>query len=75
MAEVQETPFAIDGGTPSIIDERVPHENAQPATFKFQVLSRARQRRCYFVLYHVFSENSAEDWIKADLYQYRITLD
>lgn len=74
MAEVQETPFAIDGSTPSIIDERVPHESAQLqlSNFKFY-----QERGSGDVILYItrFSENSAEDWIKADLYQYRITLD
>ena len=74
LVEVRENPFALAGSTPGVVDERAPHESEALQLSNFRWYQERGSGD--LILYCTrLSERGAEDWIHADLYQYRIALD
>ncbi len=76
ICEVQEEPFALKRSTLAVVDQRAPHENAQVqhSNFKFYQDRETGEVVLYLTRY---GERGSDDgvWIKADLYQYRVSLE
>ena len=76
ICEVQEEPFALKRGTLTVIDRRAPHEDArvQHSNFKFY---QDRASGDVVLLLTRYGERGSDglDWMKADLYQYRVAID
>lgn len=76
ICEVEEEPFALKRSTLTVIDKRAPHENAQVqhSNFKFYQDRETGDVVLYLTRYGERGSDNG-DWMKADLYQYRVSLD
>lgn len=74
IAEVQEEPFALKRDTITVIDRQAPGEppEVQHSNFRFY---QDRENGDVVLFLTRYAERSAEDWMLADYYRYRVALD
>lgn len=74
IAEVQEEPFALKRDTITVIDRQQPGESPQVQHSNFRFY-QDRENGDVVLFLTRYGETSAEEWMLADYYRYRVALD